>query len=105
MTQELRQKGVSAEVAEQAIDRAFDNEETSERALACAAARGWLARQGPTLTESLAGTDRSRERERARQRLHAFLSRRGFGSDVIRVGIEEAEIGAREAVERRDASA
>ena len=105
LAQELRQKGVSAEVAEQAIDRAFDNEETSERALACAAARGWLARQGPTLTESLAGTDRSRERERTRQRLHAFLSRRGFGSDVIRVGIEEAEIGAREAVERRDASA
>ena len=105
LTQELRQKGVSAEVAEQAIDRAFDNEETSERALACAAARGWLARQGSTLTESLAGTDRSRERERARQRLHAFLSRRGFGLDVIRVGLEEAETGAREAVERREAPA
>ncbi len=105
LTQELRQKGVSAEVAEQAIDQAFNNEETSERALACAAARGWLVRQGSTLTESLAGTDRSRERERARQRLHAFLSRRGFGPDVIRVGIEEAEAGAREAVGQRDALA
>ena len=105
LAQELRQKGVADEVAEQAIDQAFSNEETSERALACAAARGWLARQGPTLIESLAGTDPSKERERARRRLHAFLSRRGFGSDVIRVGIEEAEIGAREAVERRNASA
>ena len=105
LTQELRQKGVSAEVAEQAIDQAFSNEETSEQDLACAAARGWLARQGPTLVESLAGTDRPEERERARRRLHAFLSRRGFGSDVIRVGLEEAEAGAREALERRDASA
>ena len=101
LAQELRQKGVSAEVAEQAIDQAFSNEETSEQDLACAAARGWLSRQGSTVTESLAGTDRSRERERARRRLHAFLSRRGFGSDLIRVGMEEAETSAREAIERR----
>ena len=101
LSQELRQKGVSAEVAEQAIDQAFSNEETSEQDLARAAARGWLARQGSTLTESLAGTDSSKERERARRRLHAFLSRRGFGSDVIRVGMEEAENGAREAIERK----
>ena len=101
LAQELRQKGVSAEVAEQAIDQAFSNEETSERALACAAARRWLDRQGSTLIEGLAGTDRSDEGERARRRLHAFLSRRGFGSDVIRVGMEEAEIGAREVLERR----
>ena len=101
LAQELREKGVSAEVAEQAIDQAFSNEETSERDLACAAARRWLDRQGSTLIERLAGTDRSRERERARQRLHAFLSRRGFGPDVIRVGIEEAETSARGAIERR----
>ena len=105
LSQELQKKGVSAEVAEQAIDQAFSNEETSEQDLACAAARGWLARQGSTLTESLAVTDGSRERERARRRLHAFLSRRGFGPDVIRVGLEEAETGAREAVEQRDAPA
>jgi regulatory protein len=98
LSQELREKGVTAEVAEQAIDQAFNNEETSEQDLARAAARGWLARQGSTLTESLAGTDGSAERERARRRLHAFLSRRGFGSDVIRAGLEEAETGAREAV-------
>ena len=101
LAQELRQKGVSAEVAEQAIDQAFDNEETSERDLACAATRRWLDRQGSTLIERLASTDRSRERERARQRLHAFLTRRGFGSDLIRVGMEEAETSAREAIERR----
>ena len=103
LTQELRQKGVSAEIAEQAIDQAFSNEETSEGALACAAARGWLDRQGATLIESLAGTDRSDERERARRRLHAFLSRRGFEVDVVRVGMEEAEAGAREAVGQREA--
>ena len=100
LTQELRQKGVSAEIAEQAIEEAFSNEETSERALACAAARRWLDRQGSTLIESLAGADRSDERERARRRLHAFLSRRGFGPDVVRIGMEEAESGAREVVGR-----
>ncbi len=105
LAQELRQKGVSAEVAEQAIDQAFSNEETSELDLVCAAARGWLSRQGTTVAESLAGTDRSEERERARKRLHAFLSRRGFASDVIRVELEEAEIGAREAVGQGDAPA
>ncbi len=105
LTQELRQKGVSAEVAERAIDQAFSKEETSERALARAAARRWLDRQGSTSIESMASTDRSKERERARRRLHAFLSRRGFGPDVIRDALEEAETGAREAVERREASA
>ncbi len=103
LSQELREKGVSAEVAEQAIDQAFSNEETSDQDLACAAARHWLDRQGPTLIESLAGTDRSEERERARWRLHAFLSRRGFGSDVVRIALEEAETGAREAVGQRAA--
>ena len=103
LSQELRQKGVSAEVAEQAIAEAFSNEETSEQDLACAAARGWLSRQGSALIESLAGTGPSKERERARQRLHAFLSRRGFGSDVVGVGMEEAESGAREAVGQEDA--
>jgi regulatory protein len=97
LVQELHQKGVSVEVVEEAIDEVFDNEETSERSLARAAARRWLDRQGSTLVESLAGTDRSDERERAHRRLHAFLSRRGFGADVIRIGIEEAEAGAREA--------
>ena len=105
LTQELREKGVSAEIAEQAIDQAFSNEETSEQDLARAAARSWLDRQGSTLIEGLASTDSSKERERARRRLHAFLSRRGFGSEVIRVGMEEAESGAREAVGRREASA
>jgi regulatory protein len=97
LTQELRQKGVSAEVAEAAIDEAFGTEETSEKDLACAAAQGWLNRQGSTLVESLASTDRSDERERARRRLHAFLSRRGFGVDVVRDTLEESETSAREA--------
>ena len=98
LTQELRQKGVSAEIAEEAIDQAFSNEETSEGDLACAAARRWLDRQGATLIESLADAERCDKRERARRRLHNFLSRRGFAPDVIRVGMEEAEAGAREAV-------
>ena len=84
-------------------DQAFGNEETSEGALACAAARRWLDRQGATLIESLADAERCDERERARRRLHNFLSRRGFGPDVIRVGMEEAEAGAREVVGRGDA--
>ena len=103
LTQELRQKGVSAEIAEEAIDQTFSNEETSEGALARAAARRWLDRQGSTPIESLADAERCEERERARRRLHNFLSRRGFAPDVIRMGMEEAEAGAREAVGRRDA--
>ncbi len=63
LVQELRQKGVSAETAAQAIDDVFGNEETSERALACAAARRWLDRQSSTLIESLASEDRSDEGE------------------------------------------
>jgi len=105
LTQELRQTGVSAEVAGQAIEQAFGDEETSEKTLACAAAQGWLDRQGSRFIESLASTDRSEEREQARRRLHAFLSRRGFGPDVVRLGIEEAENGAREAVGHREALA
>ena len=99
LSQELCSKGVAADVVEQAIAQAFNDEETSERTLASEAARRWLDRQGPTLIESLAGTDRSRERDRTRRRLHAFLSRRGFGSDVIRVALEEAETDARETLD------
>jgi len=98
LARDLREKGVSAEIADQAIDQALGDAETSERALACAAARRWLDRQGSSLIEGLAGANRSEERERARRRLHAFLSRRGFGADVVRLGMEEAEAGAREAV-------
>ena len=100
LNQELRQKGVAAEVAEQAIDQAFTNEETSEQTLALASARRWLDRQGPILIKGLASTERTKERERARRRLHAFLSRRGFGVDAVRDAIEEAETGAREACVR-----
>jgi len=97
LAQELRQKGISAEVAGEAIDQAFGDVETSEQDLAYAAARGWLDRQGSTLVESLASTDRSSERERSRRRLHAFLSRRGFGVDVVRDALAEVETSAREA--------
>ena len=57
----------------------------------------------PLSTHDRVGVSRKINDERARKRLHGFLSRRGFGSDVVRAGMEEAESGAREAVERRDA--
>lgn len=105
LARELRQKGVSAEIAEQAIDQAFGEEETSELTLVYAAAQGWLNRQGSSFVESLANTEGSENRARARRRLHAFLSRRGFGPDIVRLGIEEAENGAREAVRQTEATA
>ena len=101
MGQELRQKGVSAEVATSAIDEVFSDEETSEEELARDAARQWIARQSPSAVNALVGTEPRADREKVRRRLHAFLSRRGFRSDAVRAGLDEAEAGARDRLDGR----
>ena len=89
--QELRHKGVSAEVASSAIDEVFNDEETSEEELARDAARQWVARQSPSFLTALVSSERGPNREKVRRRLHGFLSRRGFRADAVQAGLAEAE--------------
>ena len=99
--QELRQKGVSAEVAYSAIDEVFNDEETSEEELARDAARQWVTRQSPSLATALVNTERGPNREKVRRRLHGFLSRRGFRSDAVQAGLAEAEARVQESLDER----
>jgi regulatory protein len=73
LSQELRQKGVPAEVAEEALSQLAEASEGGEAELDRARS---LARQS---ARKLAGL----EPREARQKLFALLSRRGFGLDVI----------------------
>ena len=90
LRQELRQKGVATDIADQAIEEAFLEAETSDAALAMDAALRWVERQSETVSKALAANVRSRERERSRRRLHAFLCRRGFAPDAVRSALTAA---------------
>lgn len=76
LAQELRAKGVDGETAHGAIAEVFEHEEVSETELAREAAAKWSPRAGE-------------ERMKAKQRLYAFLARRGFGGDAIREVMDE----------------
>lgn len=88
LVQELRVRGVADEAAREAVDRVLEAGEVSELDLARKAAEGWARR-----------TLRARSVQRAplrdedplamRRRLHAFLARRGFGGEAIRVVSDE----------------
>lgn len=79
MVQELRAKGVDAEVADEAVGEVMEREEISELDLAREAVSKWSRRSGE-------------DPQRARRRLYGFLARRGFGGDVVRQVLEEAEL-------------
>jgi regulatory protein len=68
----LRKKGVSADIAEEAIDATLAEVELDEFGAALAAA------------ERRIRALRSLEPQKQRQRLYAFLARRGYEQDVIR---------------------
>ena len=74
LQQELRRKGIAAETAREAIDEAELDETT--------AATGLARRRLP----AYAGDDPAA----ARRRLSAYLARRGYGYDVIRIALEQA---------------
>lgn len=74
---ELRQKGVSEEDAREGIERAFREEEATERELA--------GRILEKKWRGLAGRDRRKER----RRLSGHLKRRGFPFDLIRELVDE----------------
>lgn len=77
LANELRAKGVDDETARAAIRETMEGEDTGERELARRAAEKWRPRTGE-------------EPARARRRLHGFLTRRGFDSEVIREILDEA---------------
>jgi regulatory protein len=70
LVSELRQRGVSAEVAEAAVQREFDDLALSDEELALRVAERWTRRGPPR---------RARDAARDRVRLIAHLARRGFG--------------------------
>jgi regulatory protein len=73
---ELRAKGVDADTARAAIDGVMEAESTSDLDLARQAAARWKPRPGE-------------DPRRARNRLHAFLARRGFGGEAIHTVLRE----------------
>lgn len=77
LVQELRARGVEPEAAQNAVGEVFEAEGVSETELARAAARRWHPRAGE-------------EPAHARQRLYAFLARRGFGAEAIRTVVGES---------------
>lgn len=81
VVQELRGRGVEADVASAAVDDVLREEAVDEAALAREAARRWRPRRGE-------------EAPRARRRLAGYLARRGFGADTVRAVVEEL-LGAR----------
>ena len=74
---ELRKRGVSSEVADEAIDATLSEVELDEHGAALAAAQKRL--------RALSSLDAAKRR----QRLYAFLARRGYESDVIRKVLAE----------------
>lgn len=68
----LRQRGIGAEVADEAIDATLQEVELDEEGAALEAARKRL--------RALASLDPAKRR----QRLHAYLARRGYESEVVR---------------------
>jgi len=96
LVSELRTKGIDVDTASQTIDRVFDDEDASDTMLASEAAEGWLRRQGAKIVEALAGPA-GPERDKAKRRLHGYLSRRGFRGDALTEAMEHATAVAREA--------
>jgi regulatory protein len=90
LASELRAKGIAATVASETISRVFADEAVSDSALAREAAAAWLSRQGAVVHEAL-GDKRSRERDKARRRLYAYLARRGFRGDALTEAMDHAE--------------
>ena len=93
---ELRSKGVDADLASDAIERVFEDEEVSDTRLAKQSVESWLARQGEAALEALAAERPGPERDKARRRLYGYLARRGFRGNALTEALEHADRLARE---------
>ena len=99
LKQELARKGISPSVAEEAVDSVFLEEGASEAGLAELAARKWVRKQGPRLLTLLLEDRFSKDREKARRRLYAYLARRGFRGEDTRTGMDAGFDEARKRLE------
>jgi regulatory protein len=95
LVSELRAKGVDAELATDAIEQVFGDEEVTDAGLAREAAERWVARQGAATLEALGHAARTPERDKARRRLYGYLARRGFRGEALTAALEHAERIAR----------
>jgi regulatory protein len=95
LVSELRSKGVDADVATDAIERVFEDEQVTDAGLATEAAEGWLARQGAATIEALAAEGPGPERDKARRRLYGYLARRGFRGEALHEALAHADRTAR----------
>ena len=85
LLQELRRKGVAADVAEAAVEGTMRDEEVDEAGLALEAAESWARRNRPVIRTARGGDPE--QRLRARRRLYGHLARRGFAPDAVRAAV------------------
>jgi regulatory protein len=99
LASELRAKGIDADVAHDAIDRVFEDDEVDDTRLAQESAEAWLRRQGHAVAASLASQSPDPERDKATRRLYGYLARRGFRGESLTGAIEHARLLATRADE------
>jgi regulatory protein len=89
LASELRAKGLDPDTAFETIDKVFAAVGASDAELARETAEAWLRKQGADITAALAG-EHGPERDRARRRLHGYLSRRGFRGEAVTAAMDGA---------------
>lgn len=89
LVSELRAKGLDTDTASETIDQVFGTQGTTDADLALGAAEGWLRRQGAATVTALAIGSRP-ERDKAKRRLHGYLSRRGFRGEALTRAMDRA---------------
>jgi regulatory protein len=82
LVSELRAKGLDPDMASETIDQVFEDQGASDADLALETAEGWIRRQGAAAISALAG-EGGPERDKAKRRLHGYLSRRGFRGEAL----------------------
>ena len=102
LERELVLKGIASALARDAVHAAMEEEGVSDRELAGQAAGAWVRKQGASTRRALLQSRFTSDRERARRRLHAFLSRRGFRGEAARIGMEAGECEARNLFTQKD---
>jgi len=91
LASELRAKGVDADLATEAIEQVFDDENVTDARLAMEAVESWMKRQGAATLEALARDDHSPARDKARRRLYGYLMRRGFQGEALTLALDHAD--------------
>jgi len=81
---------VAGDLAKQAIERVFEDEDTNDVELAHEVAEKWVRRQNGSVLDALTSDGRSPARDKAFRRLNGYLARRGFRGDALRAGTAAA---------------